>query len=127
MSHNHVVIWIDHRNAHILSFNKEEYDETIVRAKSHAGHLHTKSGVPGTGHLGEDTHFFDSVAETVKGTLEILIVGPGTEKTAFAKYLAKAHPDVAGAVVGVETSDHPSDPQLLAYARKYFIKADLYH
>jgi hypothetical protein len=27
-------------------------------------------------------------------------------------------------IVGVETVDHPSDAQLVAYARKYFIAAD---
>jgi hypothetical protein len=27
----------------------------------------------------------------------------------------------------VEAADHPSEGQLLAHARKYFVKADLYH
>jgi hypothetical protein len=26
--------------------------------------------------------------------------------------------------VGVETVDHPTDPQLLAFAKKYFLKVD---
>ena len=32
---------------------------------------------------------------------------------------------MAELVVGVETVDHPSDGQLIAYARKYFVARDL--
>ena len=33
-------------------------------------------------------------------------------------------PVIAGKVVGIESVDHPSDGQLLAYARHYFVKID---
>jgi stalled ribosome rescue protein Dom34 len=127
VSHNHAVIWIDHHKAHILSFNKEECDEKIVKATLHTPHLHARSGSPGSGHAKEDTAFFNDTVAAAKGALEVLLVGPGTEKTVFAKYIAQSHPEMAGKIVGVETVDHPSNPQLLAYARKYFVKADLYH
>ncbi|HEX7641608.1 MAG TPA: translational machinery protein [Burkholderiaceae bacterium] len=127
MNHNHAVIWIDHQKAHIMSFNKEDSDEQIVRAGPHAAHVHGKSGPPGSGHAQEDTAFFDHAVSTADGAKEILVVGPGVEKTLFAKYVAKSHPKFAEKIVGVETVDHPSSPQLLAYARKYFVKADLYH
>ena len=126
MNRNHAVIWIDHHKAHVMSFNKEESDEKIVRSKLHMPHLHTKSGSAGSGHGPEDTGFFDDAIKVVDGATEILVVGPGTEKTSFAKYIEKTHPRVAEKIVGVETVDHPSNPQLLAYARKYFVKADLY-
>jgi hypothetical protein len=57
--------------------------------------------------------------------LEILIVGPGNEKLALLKHLQKHQHDLAEKVVSVETIDHPSNGQLLAYARKYFAKVDL--
>jgi hypothetical protein len=31
---------------------------------------------------------------------------------------------IAANIVGVETVDHPSDKEILAYARKFFYKAD---
>ncbi|MBV8634567.1 MAG: translational machinery protein [Burkholderiaceae bacterium] len=129
MDHNHAVIWIDHQKAHVMSFNKEDYDETIVHARphSHSGHLHIKSGVPGSGHAQEDTAFFDATIELVKDVPELLVVGPGMEKSIFVKYVAKTKPHMADKIVGVEAIDHPSDPQLLAYARKYFVKTDLFH
>ncbi len=127
MSHNHAVIWIDHHIAHILSFNKEDCDETIVKATSHTQHLHGKSGSPDSGHVKEDTVFFDNTINAAKDSLVVLLAGPGTEKNVLAKYIAHSHPEMAGKIVGVETVDHPSNPQLLAYARKYFAKADLYH
>lgn len=127
MNHNHAVVWIDHQKAHVMSFNKEESDELIVHAGAHGTHVHAKSGPPGSGHAHEDTAFFDHTVNAVDGATEILIVGPGLEKTLFAKYVAKSHPKFSQKIVGVETVDHPSSPQLLAYARKYFVKADLYH
>ncbi len=127
MGYNHAVIWIDHQKAHVMSFNKDEHVEQVIRATLHNAHLHSKSGAPGSGHAPEDKAFFDHTAAAVREAVEVLVVGPGTEKTVFAKYLAKSHPDVASKIVGVETVDHPSNPQLPAFARKYFVKADLYH
>ena len=40
------------------------------------------------------------------------------------KHLQKHDPAVAGKEVGIESVDHPSDGQLLAYARHYFVKTD---
>ena len=49
---------------------------------------------------------------------------PAQAKVAFRHYIDEKHRDVAKRVVGVETLDHPSDGELLAYARKYFVKVD---
>ena len=40
------------------------------------------------------------------------------------KYLMKHHALVADKVLSVETVDHPTDNQLVAFAKKYFKKAD---
>ena len=55
---------------------------------------------------------------------EILVVGPANAKIEFIKHLdAHAH-DLKKKVVAVETVDHPSDGQLLEYARKHFRPID---
>ncbi|MBM3489009.1 MAG: hypothetical protein FJX68_00945 [Alphaproteobacteria bacterium] len=52
------------------------------------------------------------------------MVGPGTAKLALMRHLHGHAPAVERKVVAVETVDHPSDGQVVAYARKYFDAAD---
>lgn len=124
MSTNHVVAWIDHAEAHIIHFTPESSEKEVIKTQSTHPHLHTKSGIPGSGHAAENASYFNDIANALKGSLEILVVGPGQEKLSFLKHLQKHQHDLAEKVLSVETVDHPSDGQLLAYARKYFAKAD---
>lgn len=124
MSFNHVVVWIDHAEAHLIHFTPDAAESDIIKTASTHPHLHTKSGKPGSGHAAESRHYFDDVAAGLKGAQEILIVGPGSEKAELLKHLHKHHAELADKVFSVETVDHPSDGQLLAYARKYFLRAD---
>lgn len=112
MSFNHVVAWVDHTQAHVIHFTKEQAESEVV--KTHSTHPN-----------GSSAHYFDDVAKALGDSREILIVGPGLEKLALMKHLIKHHHSVAERVMSVETVDHPSDGQLLKYARKYFVKADL--
>jgi stalled ribosome rescue protein Dom34 len=123
MSFNHVVVWLDHAQAHIIHFNREAAESEVVKTGSINSHLHTKAA-GGSGHATENTPYLSEIAIAVKNAQEILIVGPGLEKMALIKYLQKHQHDVSEKVVGVETVDHPTDGQLLAYARKYFVKVD---
>ncbi len=124
MLSNHVVVWLDHVEAHVVHFNPEESENELIKAHSTHPHLHVRAGQTGAGRAPENARYFGDVAEAVKTALEILIVGPGQEKLELMKYFVKRHPLIAKKVVSVETVDHPSDGQILAYARKYFIKAD---
>ena len=125
MSFHHVVVWIDHVEAHIIHFNRETAETEIIQTPSTNPRLHIKSGIPGAGRAPENAAYFDDVAKALKDAQEILIVGPGFEKLALMKHMMKHHHVVAEKVMSVETVDHPSDGQLLKYARKYFVKADL--
>ena len=122
MSHNHVVAWIDHAEAHIIHFNPEAPESESVKVTSTYAHGHNKAGVDKAVNPGDAVHYFDAVADAVKDATEILVVGPGMEKLAMMKHLMKHQHLVADKVVSVETVDHPNDAQLLAYARKYFDK-----
>jgi len=124
MFSNHVVVWIDHAEAHVVHFNPESAKNEVIKTHSTHPHLHVKSGIAGSGRVPENAQYFDDVAKAIKEALEILIVGPGQEKLALMKYLTKHHPETAEKVVSIETLDHPSDGQILAYARKFFVKAD---
>jgi NADH dehydrogenase FAD-containing subunit len=64
------------------------------------------------------------VINSVNETKEILVIGPGSAKLELIKHAHHHDPKIAANIVGVETVDHPSDKEILAYARKFFYKAD---
>ena len=124
MSFSHAVVWLDHSEAHVLHFNDEAAEAEKVRARSSHQHQHHKKGATGSGHAAEDQKYYHEVADAVSDAKEILIVGPAGAKLALMKHMQKHDADVAEKVVGIESIDHPSDGQLLAYARHYFVKVD---
>jgi stalled ribosome rescue protein Dom34 len=120
--HYHAVVWIDHQRARIVHFNVEEADRTSVRDHVVRDlHAHEKR----TGHRTEENKpFFEDVAKAIADAGAILIVGPAQEKDFFAKFLGEKHPAIRAHVEGVEKADHPSDGELLDFARRYVKAAD---
>ena len=129
----HVVVWIDYAEARIFHLHRDSdehrHEETatpaIVQAPQHRVHRHPK------GHSGEATphpddrqHFFSDVQTRLTGSGAILIVGPASAKHELFKFLLQRDTRLAARVVGVETLDHPSDGQIIAYARTAFRKSD---
>ena len=121
MSFNHAVVWLDQTEAHVIHFSRTDSDTDVIKTTSQ----HKKGGVVGNNRAEEDTTYLDEVAAALATSKEILVVGPGMEKMNFIRHLNKSHAELAEKVVSVETVDHPNDGQLLDYARKYFVKADL--
>ena len=66
----------------------------------------------------------DDVAHALEGAHEILVIGPAQTKQEFAQYLRDKHPQLGRAIVAVENSDHPTDPEVLAFARRQFKALD---
>lgn len=125
MPYLHAVVWIDHTEARVIHFNDGASEELVVHSSHRPGKLHHKNGPKGSsGREAEDTDYLHAVATALKGASEILIVGPGGEKTSFMKHLESHDKAVAACVVAVQAADHPTDGQLLALARKYFRAAD---
>ncbi len=124
MPRYHAVVWIDHREAHVLHFEPLGPENELVHA--HGGHrqTHHRKGVIGSGKAPEDREFFDKVAASLAGATEILVVGPAQAGHEFVKYLDKHARDLAGKVLDVAAADHPSDGELLKLARHYFAGAD---
>jgi stalled ribosome rescue protein Dom34 len=124
MHYQHVVVWIDHAQSHLIRFNAETSSTEVIRSHARHPHVHTKSA-GGSGHAAPDVAYLHQVSEALQPSAEILIVGPGQEKLSLMKHLLQHHPATAEHVMSVETVDHPSDGQLLQYARKYFLRADM--
>jgi len=124
MSFNHAVIWLDHQEAHVIHFNPTAAESEVIKTKSRHAHLHHKGGSVSGAHQEIDQHYLHEIIQAVADAKEVLIVGPGSAKTALMKHILKHDHSQLDKVVGVETVDHPSDGQLLAYAKKYFLRAD---
>ena len=124
MSHSHAVVWIDHRQARIFHFDATEADERDVRPKDPAPHLHHHANSIGSGHAAEDQKFLHQVAASIGDAKEALITGPANAKHELMKHIGHHDPEIAKIIVGVETLDHPTDGELVDYARRYFRKVD---
>ena len=124
MSLNHAVIWIDHKEAHIMFLSQDASEAEIIKTKSTHSHLHHKANEVGSGRVSLDVKYLHSVMQAVKESKEILILGPGSAKLELIKNAHQHDQQIAANIVGVETVDHPSDKEILAYARKFFYKAD---
>ena len=120
--HYHAIIWIDHKQARVFHFNVEDADKTVV--KDHVVRdLHSREKHTGQ-RTEENKPFFEDVAKAIADGSAILIVGPAQEKDFFAKFLAEKHRSIRAHVEGVEKADHPSDGELLDFARRYVKGAD---
>ncbi len=123
MSYPHVIVWMDHQKATIIDFSVDDRHVLHV-ASENPRQLHRKSGPMGAGRAPDDRQFFDEITTAISTSREVLVTGPGTAKVAYKADLDKRYPQVAKQVVGVETLDHPSDGELLAYAKRYFRRVD---
>jgi stalled ribosome rescue protein Dom34 len=120
----HAIVWIDHQEARIFQFDATEVDSAIVRSSHPHEHIHHKANSGDSGHVPVDKAFLKRVGDAVSQAGSILITGPAGTKKELAAYLGHDQPAVAAKVVGVEALDHPSDGELLAFARKFFAPDD---
>lgn len=124
MGHYHAMIWIDHLEARVFHFNADEVETLVIHPDKPHRHIHHKTHVVGSGNAPEDQAFFHAAAEAVSDAGALLIAGPATAKTELVKHINRHHPRLVERIAGVEASDHPSDKELVAHARKYFAAAD---
>ena len=124
-SHYHAIIWIDHHEARVFHFGREDADRLVLHPHDPTSHIHHKANSMGSGHAVEDQAFFHRVATSVADAGAVLITGPANAKTELKKHIQHHDPALKKLIVGVETLDHPSDGALLDYARRYFKAADL--
>lgn len=112
----HAVVWMDHSEAHVLMFDREHVESQRVKARSH----HT----PKHGHGGPDKDFFQNIAQSLQGVSEILLTGPASAKIEFRDFCKHQAHAVDKSIIDVISSDHPTDAQVVAMARQYFLKYD---
>lgn len=140
MSTFHAVVWLDHTEAHIAMFDREHVEAQRIKSRSHhkptGGHVGSHQGrhgrgdsasgshSPEGGHASSDETFYHEVAVALTGVHEILLTGPAQAKDEFRAHCKRHDKAVDKAIVGVQTCDHPSDAQVVALARQFFLKHD---
>ena len=124
MSHYHAVVWLDHNEAHVMHISPADVEKSIVHPANPPRHLQRKRGSVSGSRQPEDQNYYHEVVGALSGAAEILIVGPGQAKLELIKHIHSHDPEVSKKVIGVETVDHPSDAQLVSFARKYFVAKD---
>jgi hypothetical protein len=125
-SDRHVALWLDHTEARIFHVDAASFDEKTLHAPTHHLHRHPKG--PNSEHEHEHPddahHFFKAIAHELGTAERVLVVGPSTAKLQFIHYAFKKDPTLEPRIIGIETVDHPTDRQLVAYAKHYFAADD---
>lgn len=113
----HAVVFVDHQQAQVLQFDAAHVQAQKIKARSH----HTKQH---GSQVRTEHEFFAHVCDALEGIAEVLAVGPHTGITDFQHYVKKHRPALAPKIVATQTVDHPSDNQLVALARQFFLRHD---
>ena len=118
MTVNQSIVWIDDKEARVLSV------EGALRHKStiHAPLEQVPPQPPAlNGDTIDDSHtYFFQVARALDWADEILIVGPSNTKVAFLKYMHKDNHAIDPRILGSETIANPTDIELQGFAKLYF-------
>jgi hypothetical protein len=117
MSLFHAVAFVDHQSAQVLQFTPEAVVEQKVHEQSHFTRQHGST-------VRTEHEFFGHVCDALDGISEVLVVGGHTGLADFRHYVDKHRPQTAKRIVGYEVVDHPTENQLVAMARKHFVKYD---
>jgi stalled ribosome rescue protein Dom34 len=120
-----VALWIDHRQAVIAVVTGDTDDLTRIQSdlEKHVRFSGSEASPEDVrerrfeGHLNQ---YYDKVVASLRDARSILIMGPGEAKQELEKRLRDA--GLGKAIVGVETTDKMTDPQVAAAARLRFRK-----
>lgn len=122
-----VGLWIDHREAVIVTVaaKGEEIKRISSDMEKHERFsAHAPEGSPEDRRdrrFGEHLHqYYAEVVAALHDADSILILGPGEAKGELEKQLV--HEKLSGRIVGIETVDKLTEPQIVAKVRQHFLK-----
>jgi len=118
MIRSHAIVWLDHQHAQVLHFD----DEKVLSSKQLKAHSHpTKQR---GSEVRTEHEFFGEVCDAMEGMPEVLAVGSHTAVADFEHYAKKHRPHTAKHIAAYQVVDHPSENQLVALGREFFLKYD---
>jgi stalled ribosome rescue protein Dom34 len=111
----HAVVLIDHQQAQVLQFDAEHVQADRIKTHQHYTKQHGSD-------VRSEHEFFGHVCDALNGIAEILVTGSKTALADFRHYAEKHRMPIATCIVAYESVDQPSQQQLLALARRYFLR-----
>jgi hypothetical protein len=118
MIRSHAIVWLDHQHAQLLHFD----DEKVLSSKKLKAHsLETRQH---GSKVRNEHEFFGEVCDALDGIPEVLAVGSHTAMADFEHYARKHRAHIAKHIAAYEVVDHPSENQLVALGRQFFLKYD---
>jgi stalled ribosome rescue protein Dom34 len=124
MAKSHAIVWIDHHKAVVWKFLYDEQSKTIVKARDQHEHTHLRKSPHGGHRVSGDHEFFEEVLKSLSEIDKLLVIGPAQTKDEWIAFIRAHHPPIAFSIAGVDKADHPSDAEVLAYAREHFSVID---
>lgn len=130
-----VGLWVDHRKTVIVTVENEavvtqEIKSDMEKHVRFSNGTHSNSPNNSQGSTAEDMRdrqfdnhlglYYGEVISLIREADSILIFGPGEAKVEFESLLK--HEGLRERIVGVETVDKMTDPQITAKVRDYFLK-----
>ncbi len=126
-------LWIDHRKAIIVAVTEKR--EKVIKITSEAEKQLRRAGdLPLEGsyesrqmpaddkrqraYTGQLNVYYDAVIDRIRLADSMLIFGPGVAKNELKERLAENN--LSGRIVGIETADKMTNPQIAAKTKKYF-------
>jgi stalled ribosome rescue protein Dom34 len=117
---NHKIgIWIDHKKAVIVSASGVHITATTVESEVRHG---PEGGSEKREEQRYDQHldrYFDEVISQLGQPEALLILGPGEAKLQLKERLSRSKA-LSACVVGIETTDKLTDPQIAAKVKDYY-------
>jgi len=117
MSNQHAVLLIDRQHAQVLRLQGDATQ--VQKFKAHQHHTRQHGSQVRTEH-----EFFATVCDSLLDIKEVLVTGSHQAQADFRHYVDKHRPAFAPRIAGWETVDHPTEGQLAALARKFFVAHD---
>jgi hypothetical protein len=117
MTHSHAVVWTDHHTAKVLQIDDDHTAARVVRE-------HTRHTVQHGSAVRTEHEFFAELCDGLDNAAQVLVTGSHTALADFRHYVEKHRPATAARIVAYDPVDHPTDHQLVALARKYFVEHD---
>jgi stalled ribosome rescue protein Dom34 len=118
-------IWIDHKQATIVSVAREHSLVTRVRSALRP-HAHYHGAQDGGGekkyearHEQQVKHFVDAVARHIERGDDVLVLGPGETKSALVRRIRQIK-SLSGVTTTTRSADRLTEAQLVATVRKRY-------
>ena len=124
MQTQHAVAWLDHCEAKVFFFDREGFESVTLSATLTHHQTHNKAGTVDGKRAPENQAFYRNIVLALQSAKEWLILGPGSAKDELAKHVRAHFPQLENRIIGVETADHPTEAQIVKYARLFFRAAD---